>query len=513
MPDKSRSPAPPGKKVNDHKLTPKAPPAGQDLDVPPDLATDQETTRYLSAATQLNVEYARNVIKEVVGEKFRALAPTYGIDIPVVAMWAIRSMSIRARRDYLLAGLLTIIVACLALTPMSLWLLAIAALAAMAAWLVVAWEHWERVHNVVIRTMLRNRFKLANAPEPPRAADRERLAEIRRRRDGNLVVFSGPSAFVGCGKTVWSQRLLLDASRGPDDDNGQPTVPQPFSTRDLHAALIEAFDHGAGLGQSLQNIKVYERLFVNGQHIQNNHQLLPDPYRPPPTSVSQGLLDEATTHPSPEARTYVCVEMPGWQGQLVVTLFVRAVHAGGSLFVEWTFKVLPPLRQSFLMIDRFYDQSRAQQLKNSLGRGLCTMPGALLKSPYWAVKTSRAARVARNRALRQSGQIRRGFIFDYGARRSIRETASARGKQGEHYFLARDQAMYLLLAEKTLTRTVGAFLKDHGVSLAEFESQIKVIFDNSIKVGNIDGSGVVVGHQSSSTVNDSAKGQRDAKPG
>jgi hypothetical protein len=511
MPDKSRSSAPPAKRLNGHQLTPNTTPTDPGSGAPVGADTDRETTRYLSAATQLNVEFARSVIKEVVGEKFRALAPTYGIDVPVVAMWAIKSVSTRARRDYLLAGLLTVMVICVALIPQSLWLLALAALSLTAAWLVVAWEHWDRVHNVVIRTMLRNRFKLANAPEPSREADRERLAEIGKRRDGNLVVFSGPSAFVGCGKTIWSQRLLLDASRGPDDGDGQPTAPEPFSTRDLHAALIEAFDHEAGLGKSLQNIKVYERLFVNGQHIQNDHQLLPDPYQPPPTSVGQDLLDEATTHPSPEARTYVCVEMPGWQGQLVVTLFVRAVYAGGSLFVEWTFKVLPPLRPSFLLIDTLYDQSRSQQLRNSLGRGLCTMPGALLKSPYRAVKTSVATRVARNRQLRQSGQIKKGFVFDYGARQSIREAARARGRQGEHYFLARDQAMYVLLAEKTLTRTVGDFLKEHGVSLAEFESQIKVIFDNSIKVGNIDGSGVVVGHQSSSTVNDSAKGKNDAQ--
>jgi hypothetical protein len=511
MPDRSRSPAPPGKGLNGHQLTPKSQPSDLPPGAPANSGTDRETTRYLSAATQLNIDFARNIIKEVVGEKFRALAPTYGIDIPVVAMWAINSVNTRAKRDYLLAGLLTIFCLSLALIPLSLWLLAVATLALVSAWLVVAWEHWHRVHHVVIRTMLRNRFKLADAPEPPRTADRERLAEIRRRRDGNLIVFSGPSAFVGCGKTVWNNRLLLDVSRGLDDDNGKPTTPKPFSTRELHAALIEAFDHEAGLGKSLQNIKVYERLFVNGQHIQNDHQLLPDPYRPPPTSVGQDLLDEATMHPSPEARTYVCVEMPGWQGQLVVTLFVRAVYAGGSLFVEWTFKVLPPLRASFLMIDKFYDRSRSQQLKNSLGRGLGTMPGALLKSPYWAIRTSGASRAARSRQLRQSDQIKRGFVFDYGARQSIRESARARGRQGEHYFLARDQVMYVLLAEKTLTRTVGTFLVDHGVSLAEFDSQIKVIFDNSIKVGNIDGSGVVVGHQSSSTVNDSSKGQTDSQ--
>ena len=127
-------------------------------------------------------------------------------------------------------------------------------------------------------------------------------------------------------------------------------------------------------------------------------------------------------HPSPEARTYVCVEMPGWQGQLVVRLFVRAVYAGGSLFVEWTFQVLPSLRPRFLEIDTLYEQSWQRQLKNSMGHGLRTMAPALLRSPYWAMKSSRQLRSSRRSLSRQSDAIRK----------------------------------------KTLTRAVRTFLTDHG---------------------------------------------------
>ena len=92
------------------------------------------------------------------------------------------------------------------------------------------------------------------------------------------------------------------------------------------------------------DMKVEERLFVNGRHLKGNEDFLPNgEMAPPAVSVGTRLLLEATLDPTPDARTYVCVEMPGWQGQLVVTLFVRAVHAGGSLYVEWEYRVLPPL--------------------------------------------------------------------------------------------------------------------------------------------------------------------------
>lgn len=89
------------------------------------------------------------------------------------------------------------------------------------------------------------------------------------------------------------------------------------------------------------------------------------------------------------------------------------------------------------------------------------------------MKSSRQLRGSRRGLSRQSDAIRKGYVFDYGARRSIREAACGRRRQ--HYFLARDEVMYMLLAEKTLTRAVRTFLTDHGVDLGEFNEQIKVI--------------------------------------
>lgn len=45
---------------------------------------DREATRYLSAATQIDIKYAENVVGRVVNERLRALAPTFGVDVPVV---------------------------------------------------------------------------------------------------------------------------------------------------------------------------------------------------------------------------------------------------------------------------------------------------------------------------------------------------------------------------------------------------------------------------------------------
>jgi hypothetical protein len=470
---------------------------------------DREATRYLSAATQVVIAYAEDVVSKVMNEPFRALAPTFGVEVPVVVKWALKALRTRAARDYTLAAIFTLVItsAIPIFWPRGLILFP---LALFAAWLVVSWEHWERLHNVIAQKMLRDRFDPEAAPVPFRSAERARLAEVARRRDGNLVVFSGHSAFIGSGGKLDYQRVLLDVSRGRESKDDTPVKPDPFTSQDLHTAIVRAFDSQMGLAQSLANIRVYERLFVNGLHVQNDRGLLPDPLQPPPSSVDRDLLEAATLRPTPEARAYVCVEMPGWQGELVVTMFIRAVHTGDSLYIDWTFRVLPPLRREFLIIDQLHERSRFRQLRISLRVGLREAVPALFWSPFKAYRTWQQPYSARRHKKRQARAIRNGYVFDYGAQESIREHAC--GTQRRHYFLARDETMYVLLAQQTLTRAVEVFLRDHKVELGQYRDQVKVIFDNSIKVGNIsNSSGVNIGNSSSSTASTASTSSQGEK--
>jgi hypothetical protein len=499
--------------ANGHELTTKFL-AGYTLESAIDAGgrevADREATRYLAAATQLDVGYARSVVDRVVHERLRALAPNFGVNVEVVARWAMRAVRIRATRDYFLATILAL--QCFFIVVLILWwrwAWTLLLLLVAAAWLVTSWDYHERIHNTVVKKMLRSRFNLDEAPPPPRQADRERLLAIAGRRDGNLVVFSGHSAFIGSGELVSRRRLLLDISGKKEGEGGQARQPEEFTSHDLHAAILAAFGRQHGLGKSLDNISAYERLFVNGLHIQNDTQLLPDRMQAPPVSVDNSLLEAAAINPSPEGRTYVCVEMPGWQGQLVVTLFIRTVYAGKSLYVEWAFRVLPPIRSEFLGVDALYELPGYLQLGNSLAAGLRGLVPALLGSPIQALRSwyhPRAAEYARARNLHA---IERGYVFDYGARRSIREDAS--GSQRQHYFLARDETMYVLLAQQTLIRTVGDFLDDHGIDLGQFKDQVRIIVMQSMNynIGNITGSsGIVIGENSSATVGPPPKGEK-----
>ena len=454
---------------------------------------DRESTRYLAAETQRSTQYAKAIVNRIVNERFRALAPSYGVDVTVVAKWALSSLQLRAKRNKLLGIIFTasMFLFCLLLI-LWLWVSPAALLiSVIAAWVVVTRENMERI-NCISTQMLRGNFDPSAAPKPSDQRDADRLNMVSRRRSGNLVVFRGNTAFVGSGTMISKEHIVIDVSRGRDPRSGdQKSKPNKFTNDEVHAAISSAMKK---IG--LSDARVQERLFVNGKHVQDNVTILPNAKEPPNSSVDCTILKQAALHPTPDARVYVCVEMPSWQGQLVVTLFARAVHTGGSLYIEWRFHVLRPVWRSFQNIDRLWEKSRRHIVidccKLSAIEVLPAFLGALPR--LWI--SHREAHASRKKEAKQEDAIEHGQVFNYGAVRSIREDAA--GVTAQHYFLGRDETMSVLLAQEKLIRTIANFLSKKRVDTGQLESQVKVIVEEtnkyySVHLGDVSNSSVAFG--------------------
>ena len=449
--------------------------------------TDWETTRYLAVATQLNLRYARFVVSQIIGEPFRAVAPAAGADVVIVTRWALAALRRRAWRDGTLAGLLVIG----AVASIWGWTWIPVVVVAVLAILVVAYEQWVCDVKVLARLMLRGRFRARHAPLFSSPRIEARLAVVQRQQKGNLIVSQGRSAFVGSGQNVVHDRIIVNVARGKKGKGGKRQPPVPFSTLQLHGALEKALKN-----MDFPELRVGQQLHVNGEHVAADPRLLPEALGPPVADAPSGLLDEGCIHPTPEARTYVCAEISGWKGQLVVSLFTRAVQVHGSLQVEWMFYVLPPLNTNLLLIDQQYEPHRIKQVTKAIGSGIRHFVPDLLSAPV--TFTQYAVRPVADwfRIRSQSYRIRNGHVFNYGSPPSIRENAISHRRQ--HDFVIGDERTFILLARHTMLRALRKFLKAHKIDMKQFSDQEQTIIKkiNKYKVGKVKAKHVAVGNKS-----------------
>jgi hypothetical protein len=442
-----------------------------------------EATRYLAAATQLDLKYARLVASKIIGEPFRAVAPATGADVVVVTRWALAALRRRAQRDIALTCLL---IAGVAVAVSTGTLTPIVIMAALAVF-VVAYERWVRDVKIIAHKMLRGRFRAHDAPPSPNQRTEKRLAVVRKQQNGNLVVFRGRSPFVGSGEDYFRNHIVLDVALGKKK-NGKRQPPIPFSTPELHKALETALK-----GMEFPDIRVGQRLYVNGKHVNSDPRLLPHKLGPPATYASADLLRDGC-NPASEARTYVCAEIGGWKGQLVVSLFARAVQTRGSLQVEWVFRVLPPLHTNMLLVDRRYELPVVAQIPKAMATGVLWFVPALISAPVTLARYAALPFIEMARTLGQSYRIRRGYVFNYGSPRSIRENPISHRRP--HDFVARDGLTFVVLAQHTLLRALKKFLKAHKVDMKPFASQERVINKiNSYNIDKINAQNVAVGNK------------------
>jgi len=460
--------------------------------------TDWETTRYLAAATQLDLKYARSVVSQIVGEPFRTVAPSAGADVVVVTRWALAALHRRAQRDVVLTCLLVVGVA----VAVGVWTWIPIAVMAVLAIFIVAYERWVRDVRIIARRMLRGRFFAQDAPSSRSPHIEKRLAVVRQQQNGNLVAFRGRSPFVGSGEEYLYDHIVVNVALGRKGKNGKRQPAIPFSVPQLHEALEVALK-----SMDFPDIRVGQRLYVNGEHVTSDSRLLPHKLGPPASDASADLLRDGC-NPASAARTYVCAEIGGWKGQLVVSLFTRAVQSHGSLQVEWMFHVLPPLHSNLLLVDRLYELPFVAQIPKAMATGVLWFVPALALAPVTLARYAALPFIEILRTSEQTYRIRCGYVFNYGSPRSIREAPISYRRP--HDFVAGDGLTFIVLAQHTLLRALGRFLKVHKVDMKQFASQEQVIINkvNKYNVDKISAQNVAVGNKPTASGNKKKSGPR-----
>src|SRR5262249_19174087 len=272
---------------------------------------------------------------------------------------------------------------------------------------------------------------------------------------------------------------------------------QPFTIQQLHDHIAAQVD---ALG--LPGVAVEDRVLVNGDDLLDEvpafveRQIVPDPFAAPAASVDAALGRQLLSDNPGRARTYLCVRVAGWSGELVLTVFLRfdITPTQDVLFVEASYSLLTPVREKYREVDLMYAKVNPIQVLRIILRSTRSVVPRLVTcwinlARYLSFPVLRAYRW-----LRDWWSIQGEHSFNYGARMSAREAVSERRYQ--RYFHQLDAEMYAKTVERRVLDALGDFLEDHGIDTAEVNERTTTILNNGVLVtgqGSIRAQTVVAG--------------------
>ncbi|MFD0467760.1 hypothetical protein ACFQ0B_05185 [Nonomuraea thailandensis] len=171
------------------------------------------------------------------------------------------------------------------------------------------------------------------------------------------------------------------------------------------------------------------------------------------------------------------MEVLGWGGQLIVTIFIRAIRLRGSLFMEGSTYMLYPLAHKYSDVDRI-SADPLTGLAVAIGEGAVRTIPLLLTAPYRLARRSAGAAALRRQERDDRTVIHNHGLYDYGALTSVRELAM--GDDLRRFFIERDVEMFDQVVHEAVFKAISRFLSDHGIDTGEVAQRITQITHNKI---------------------------------
>lgn len=454
-----------------------------------------DITRYLCAAAEISPKFRTKVFEQIVDNTIRYVAPSYGVDVPLVARHCLRGQM----RDFIVECLLSLVLLWAFLSAfishgvilgIPYFVFSLITYPLLTS-LLLRWVNLYIGYRVVAKD-LKNTDIQTEKRSFVESQYEKRIKELETLQDGNVVYYSGYTPFVGAGIRMAGWSFVCNATIKDGEKSEQSVI-----------SLPDLYNHVNRNMNSLQipHLKVKDMLYVNGREIREDNRFLSDPYQSPVAQIAKSLVDEYKEKQEENVRYYQTIQVVGWQGNLVLSSFFRVSKNDKHLFLEANYYVLPPLESEFYEIDQL---NSSISLGHILKMGLSSIIPAIFLLPFAPSRAIRngaafwASWKEKKELIRQISQNQR---FDYGAYESIREMAAS--DELQNFFQKSDLEMYKKQIERCYTDSVMEYLEEQNVDISEFIQRKETVINQGIMIngGSFSAEHVSVGNQTNTIIN------------
>lgn len=422
-----------------------------------------DTTRLLCAACYLNPLFRFEVHENYIEARHNAIAPSYGVDLPIVVRHCLDARGRAFVRNLCVVGLLIV---CSLVMLKSVPLAAVAFAVGLFA-ISFSWE-WQ-MFNVVRSHLTRRHFD----PATLGAAHQHRVAHLVGTGSGNLVVYSGFSPFVGSGIRLNTWNLAIDTRRGKCFA-GARKQPRSFTMPELYEAIGKSIE-----GRGLHNCTIEDRIYVNGADVRDDTRFLEHQLARPFSSVERRIVDESLAQPSMRVRHYRCVRVVDWSGELVVSLFFRFAMCGHNLFMEASTHLLTPIDGLNRTIETVYTQISLLQILRRIAKAVLWCFVYFWWSPANVLYRLLHPLYKVVHDWFEDWLISEDPAFDYGTGESLREKACSSFLY-RRYGQKLDGDMNQKVVEQTALDALVQFLEEHDIDTADLKEREATLLNNGV---------------------------------
>ncbi|MEV0486419.1 hypothetical protein AB0I69_38220 [Streptomyces sp. NPDC050508] len=327
------------------------------------------------------------------------------------------------------------------------------------------------------------------ASDPAEQGEGQRFQRLKNRvrieQHAPLVMYHEARPFCGAGLR-YEQPWVLAVELRPDPEKEQRPISNRTvleTIRPLLAQLRLPADSAAHLGRDrLRWLEIDECVFLPAEGLLRREEA---PYHP---QAFEDHRARAVEEGAEKRRHFLRVRVGGWEEELVVTVFVRIHTQGRMLTLEIAPHVLLPVREDFKNADRTAHRFRHNNVLGKAAWAIARVPGSLVGS---LVVLGRG--VLYGWRLLTGGYA--GALPD-GPALSVRELGSA---PTGSTFQEMDVERYLRNVQDRVANGVSNALAEAGYLTGEFVNKITNISNNTVHVGNVEGSSVAIGDGASAS--------------